>query len=162
MSFSENEIINHNLKKLYNSNPQFLNVMDFELLDLNMFSHPQELVGEIESLDLIELDQNDTDYYLTEKGYDCVEAGGWSSMGDEVDEYSNEENVYSSVGKQSVGEYLLSEFKGFVTLFFVLLVIVSCLLLIGRFVNDEKLNPIPKELLKSFRFQADSLKQVVK
>lgn len=44
MSYSKNEIIDHNLKKLYNSNPQCLNVMDFELLDLNVFSHPKELV----------------------------------------------------------------------------------------------------------------------
>lgn len=73
MSYSKNEIIDHNLKKLYNSNPQCLNVMDFELLDLKVFSHPKELVGEIESLGLIELDQNDTDYYLTEEGYGCIE-----------------------------------------------------------------------------------------
>lgn len=75
MSYSKDEIIDHNLKKLYNSNPQYLNVIDFELLDLNVFSHPKELVGEIESLGLIELDQNETDYYLTEEGYDCLEAG---------------------------------------------------------------------------------------
>ena len=29
----------------------------------------------MEELDLVELDQNDSDYYLTEKGYDCIEAG---------------------------------------------------------------------------------------
>lgn len=156
MSFSKIEIINHNLNKIYEADPQFLNVMDFELLDLNVYSRPQGVVVDMEELDLIELDQNDSDYYLTEKGYNCVEAGGLTiKKVVKKPKYYFEEKplAFSNHFHRSPERLKFILYFGFVA------IVVS---LIGKCISVEKLTPIPKEALESFQFQLDSLDQVFK
>ncbi len=116
------------------------------LLDMNIFSHPKELILRMEELDIIELDLDDEKYYLTENGYKYFESDEWN-----VTEYKDDD-LYASTT-----HYLYKKPKEF-KYYLYLLIPAIIITVIINYNNSRHTNlDLPSGTMEIMKKQIDSL-----
>ena len=153
------EFINVNLELIHNAKNQSLHKSDFVDLEKNKLENPDELIGLMVQLDLIETESDDNFYFLTEIGYKHAENYYyWGELPSEYkveDEYDNnddyqDEELIPIIDNRTKG-------KRYLWLFLFVISVVYYFLIYNVKPNNNTLN-IPPGLGKELLRISDSLR----
>ena len=158
------KLISINLEHIYNAKNQSIHKSGFFNLDKNKLENPDELIGILVKLDLIETESDDDIYFLTEIGYNYAENhSGWY-WGELPPEYGTEDkyddddedeefdpNPIPLVNNHTKG-------KKYFWLILLVIIVVYYFLIHNPKPRNNELKILP-ELIKEVKHHADSLEQ---
>ncbi|NQY10946.1 MAG: hypothetical protein HRT71_15735 [Flavobacteriales bacterium] len=137
------DIINRNLELISKSSPQCITMYQFVDANNRSLIEVDELIAKMVELDFIELDDNDnTKYYLTENGYDCLEAGGCRVPGSKT-KSEKEKNVSKSKEGAWIIDHFGSKREFNFSVYFLLFLTALIASIYGVGFGDSETNSLP-------------------